>query len=258
MDQSIILPHLPKGVRLTVLPVADSTNRLLTERAKEGQSEDELLIALSQTAGRGRFDRAFYSPDGTGIYMSLLLHPAFSPSLYPLITPLTGVAVAEAIEEISGKAVGIKWVNDIYDGKRKLCGILAEAGFAPSPYLVIGIGINAFMPSSIPAELEGLLGAVFDTAVPLGRERIIAAFLDRFYTHLGCLGKRDFMQEYRRRSILLGKRITVHDAARDTARTGEGKAATCLDIDGEGGLIIRYENGEHAVLRAGEVTLSLR
>ena len=257
MDTKKILSHLPKGVKLTLLEKASSTNRLLTEKARAGAQEDELLIALSQSEGRGRFDRRFFSPDGTGVYMSLLLHPDFEPSLYPLITPLTGVAVAEAIEAVSNRRAGIKWVNDIYADGRKLCGILAEAGFAPAPYLVIGIGINVFPPKETPRELAHLLGTVLDEVTEDGRERLIGAFLDRFYAHLNALPSRAFLEEYRQRSILTGKWVYVHDTAFDTVKTGEGRKAECIGIDEDGALLVRYENGAYDKLIAGEVTLSL-
>ena len=75
---------------------ADSTNKILCEAARAGEEKNVLLIAETQTAGRGRFDRRFFSPAGTGIYMSLLLHPTCAPAFFPLITPMAGAAAAEA------------------------------------------------------------------------------------------------------------------------------------------------------------------
>ncbi len=257
MDLNTIKSHLPQGMTLSVLEKASSTNRLLCEAAKAGAGE-ALLIAKSQTEGRGRFDRRFYSPKDSGIYMSLLLRPALDAACFPLLTPLAGVAVAEAVEAVSGKRAGIKWVNDIYLDGKKLSGILAEGGFSPIPYVVIGIGINAYTPKDLPKELKGTVTSVFgEREGEDKREALLCELLDRFFTYYRALPDTSFMESYRRRSILIGKRVWVHNAAFDTAKTKEGRAALCLGIDDGGALLVRYEDGSEAALSAGEVTLSL-
>ncbi len=255
MDLNTIKSHLPQGMTLSVLEKASSTNRLLCEAARAGAGE-ALLIAEEQTEGKGRFDRRFYSPRGTGIYMSLLLRPTLDAEGFPLLTPLAGVAVAEAVEAVSGKRAGIKWVNDIYYEGKKLSGILAEGGFSPTPYVVIGIGINAYAPP-VPEPLRGSVTSVFGEKEGADqRGELIGAFLDRFFAYYRDLPARDFMAEYRRRSVLIGKRVRVHNAAFDTAKTGEGRAALCLDIDESGALVVLYDDGTKEHLSAGEVSLS--
>ncbi len=257
MDTKPLSRCLPDGMTLTVLEETGSTNRLLLEAAYAGEGET-LLIAESQSEGRGRFDRRFFSPPGTGIYMSLLLYPDFDFSLYPLLTPLCGVAVAEAAEAVSDRHAEIKWVNDIYADGKKLAGILAEAGRSHAPFVVLGIGVNAYTPSHIPEELKGKMISLWgEKGKTDERERFVCAFLERFFHYYSMLPKRDFMAEYRRRSLLIGKKVRVHNAAFDTAKTGEGTEALCLGVDEDGALLVLYENGESACLTAGEVTLSL-
>ena len=193
--------------------------------------------------------------------MSLLLHPRFDLSFYPLLTPLAGTAAAEAIEVLSGKKVGIKWVNDLYIDAKKVCGILAECGTSPDgqPYAIIGIGINAYLPKELPDELAPILGAVWKTCEKTDlRPHLIGAFLSCFYKAYAAMPEdKSFMNAYRARSILIGKTVYVHHAASDTAKTGKGVRASCLDISQDGALLVEYEDGKREHLQAGEVTLSL-
>lgn len=248
------------GIALDIryMAEADSTNKMLCEAARKGEKDTVLLIAETQTAGRGRFERRFFSPAGTGIYMSLLLHPTCSPALFPLITPLAGAAAAEAMESLSGERVGIKWVNDLYKNGKKIAGILAESGFyGDAPYLVLGIGINAYMPQEMPEELRSIAGAVWKEKTEDQRPALIAAFLERFFAYYAALPEKAFLDSYRAHSILIGKTVSVHNAAFDTAKTGEGQKALCIGIDENAALLVRYEDGKTDVLSAGEVTLSL-
>ena len=113
---------------IEVRDVVSSTNAIMKESAKQGEEEFKVLIASSQTDGRGRMGRSFYSPDGTGIYMSVLLRPKKEINSIRTTTN-AAVAVAKALENVSGKNTGIKWVNDIYLDGRKVCGILTESSF---------------------------------------------------------------------------------------------------------------------------------
>ena len=258
MNFDTIKSRLPEGMTLTILEEASSTNRLLREAAQRTETGEALLLAEEQSEGKGRFDRRFYSPRGTGIYMSLLLRPAMGAECFPLLTPLAGAAVAEATEALSGKSIGIKWVNDIYFEGKKLAGILAEGGFSPAPFVILGIGINAYTPKALPPEIRDTVTSVFgEKNGEDRREALLCEILDRFFAYYRALPSLAFMESYRRRSILIGKRVFVHNAAFDTAKTGEGRAALCLGISETGALLVRYENGEEAALSAGEVTLSL-
>ena len=244
-----------------------STNAYLASLAREGESEGLVVLARTQSEGKGRFSRRFYSPDGSGVYMSLLLRPNFSSEHFPLLTALAGAAAAEAAEEISGKRVGIKWVTDLYLDGKKIAGILAESGTSEKvnnalqnkQFVVIGIGINLFLPTYVPEELSGKLGALFDfgEASEGAKDAFLSAFLSRFYTYYEKMPSRAFLDGYRERSILIGKQVRLHSAAFDTAREGGGEKVTVTGIYGDGSLVVLTEGGEEMHVLSGDVTLSL-
>lgn len=109
---------------LQVQTEVTSTNTLLKAQAEQGAPEGTVLIAESQTAGKGRLGRHFTSPPGTGIYFSLLLRPHCTAEKSLFITTTAAVAVCEAIEQVTGLNPQIKWVNDVYLNEKKVCGIL--------------------------------------------------------------------------------------------------------------------------------------
>ena len=196
-----------------------------------------VLIAGSQSAGRGRMARAFASPEG-GLYMSVLLAPA-SVDEALAITPRAAVAVSRAIESVSGRETAIKWVNDILIDGKKVCGILAEARAGEGLAVVLGIGVNV---SAVPAGLEGTAGAVFDEAPALARERLAAAILGELRE------RRDVYAEYVRRCSTPGNMV-------DVARGGERFIARALGIDERFRLLVERADGSRAALDSGEVTL---
>lgn len=123
-----IFKHLKheNDLSISVRRTVDSTNTWVRQRAQEGAAEGTVVVAEGQTAGRGRRGRAFFSPEGSGIYLSLLLRPSIDPSQAHLLTCAAAVAVARAIERTSGQSASIKWVNDVYCNERKVAGILTE------------------------------------------------------------------------------------------------------------------------------------
>ena len=138
-----------KGFEPETFDTVDSTNSIARQRAAAGACEGLTLIASSQTTGRGRKGRNLFSPDGTGIYMSVLLRPQASPQIALRITTMAAVSVCQAIEGLCSREPGIKWVNDIYMDGRKVCGILTETALAAGgrlEYVVLGIGVNALEP----------------------------------------------------------------------------------------------------------------
>ena len=128
-DKNSILAKLKTAIPLDIriLEAAGSTNSVAKDAARSGAAENTVIIAERQTAGRGRGSHTFFSPESTGIYMSILLRPHFEYALCPLITTAAAAATARAIEELSGKKALIKWINDIFVGSGKVCGILTEA-----------------------------------------------------------------------------------------------------------------------------------
>ena len=240
---------------LDVRETVRSTNTLLSEIALQGAPEGYVIVADGQTAGKGRMGKDFFSPTGHGAYFSILLRPRQNAAASTLVTPAAAVAAARAIEKVSGFHVGIKWVNDLYLEGKKVCGILTEARSGMEAgkmdYIVVGIGINVTRPekgfTGTLAETAGYLREKPDTA---GAERckLIAATLDGFWGYYQQIEKREYLDEYRARSIVLGKKVSV------IAGGGE-KTARALEIDDDCGLLVRYEDGSTETLRSGSVSV---
>lgn len=233
----------------------DSTNNMCKELARKGE-DTALVIASSQTAGKGRLGRSFFSPEGTGIYMSLLLRPAFSPELITLITTAAAVAVADAIDNVCNKNTLIKWVNDIYIKEKKVCGILCEAGFSgsnnSSNYVILGIGINLFAPKdSFPEDIKDKAGSIFgEFSQGIGiKEQLIEETVKNFMEIYEKLPSKEYMNKYRQKSFLIGKNVAFH---KDKQRfTG-----TVQDINDNAEIIIQAKD-ETVTLFAGEVSLEI-
>ena len=237
---------------IKVLPETDSTNRVAKELAAQGAPEGTLVVAQRQSSGRGRLGRSFFSPEG-GIYMSMVLRPQIMAEKALLITTCGAVAVARAIEKICGCETGIKWVNDIFVKGKKVCGILAEAGFsggADCPeYVILGIGINV-KKQSVPEELEGIVGCLEEYgACPADNMLLIEAVWEEFSELYQTLSTAVYMEEYKRRSILLGREVAV------LAADGDYRAVV-TDIDKEGHLVVERDGTEY-VLSSGEVSVRL-
>ena len=159
-----------------------STNDRAKALALSGAPEGSLVVALTQTAGRGQQGRSFYSPAGTGAYMSLVLRPRTLTAPED-VTIAAAVAVARAAEALSARPTQIKWVNDVYLGGKKICGILTEGGAAPdgSPWAVVGIGVNLLPPTGgFPEELRDIAGAVTKERRRGLRSSLCASILRRF------------------------------------------------------------------------------
>ena len=235
-----------------------STNTVLRGLAGSLAGEGYVIAAGAQSAGKGRFGRAFHSPAGHGAYFSLLLRPGSRASEAALITSAAAVAAARAIEEVFGVSVGIKWVNDLLVDGKKVCGILTEAEFGMESgrieSAVLGIGINVSEPEDgFPEELENVATALCGKGRVINagsRCRLIAAALDNFWGYYTNLSERAFLSEYRSRSILPGRDIIVV--------SGEGgRPARAIGVDDDCGLIVRYEDGSTATLSSGEVSIRL-
>ena len=243
------------GLRLQVVPVISSTNTVLKRMAEEGAEEGLCLIAEEQTAGKGRMGRSFYSPAGSGLYMSVLLRPKLSATDAVNITACAAVAVAEAIESLAPVQARIKWVNDVYVEGRKVCGILTEASLdsatAAVNYLVVGIGINTRPPEGgFPADLQKIAGSVFgEEETPELRCRLAAAVLDRLLGYYEHLQERPWLEEYRKRSLVTGKEIRVLMPGK------EPENGTAIGIGDDFSLLMQMEDGTLRRLNSGEVSI---
>lgn len=240
------------GLTIETYPSVTSTNTILKQRGSLGAPHGLVIAAESQSAGRGRMGRAFFSPSETGVYFSVLLRPNLSPADSLLITTSAAVACAQVLEQVSGKRAEIKWVNDIYVDGKKVCGMLTEASFAGGTtldYAVLGIGINLFTPSGgFPAEIKEKAGSLLDSQNTDLRCYLIGEILNRFFPIYDQLPNRAFVDEYRSRSFLDGKQILV-------IKPDATVAATALYVDEDLSLLVRYPDGTTEHLSSGDISI---
>lgn len=227
-----------------------STNLVLKDMAKQGAPHGSLCLCECQTAGRGRMDRTWASPEGQGVWMSVLLRPALQPEDAPLLTFACALAMAKAVRETAGVDVRIKWPNDLVLQGRKLCGILLEMGFdAQGRYVVAGTGLNV-RRGAYPAELADRAISIEECAALPDRGAIVAAYLKALEDAVSAIeekGLSGIAAEYRAQSVTLGSRVRVLGAVELTG--------TAEDIDPSGALLVRTEDGTlHRVL-AGDVSV---
>lgn len=239
--------------KLDVRKSVSSTNTLAKELAADSADEGYVLIASQQTEGRGRMGRSFYSPDSTGLYLSLILRPRLNLEDSLLITTSTAVAVAKAIEKLTENDVCIKWVNDLFVNDKKVCGILTEASLnienGGLEYAVIGIGINV-STRNFPDNLKSIAGSIF-TNKPDDKpitSLLAAEVLNNLAQAMNKLTDKTYLEEYKKRSFLIGKEI-------DVLRGNEFIPAKALDIDDRARLLVEYQNGSREALSSGEVSV---
>ncbi len=243
-----------KDCDIAVYDCLTSTNAWQKQAGEAGKAAPSVVIARAQTAGRGRMGRSFFSPDGTGLYVSLLLRPDFDISQSLYLTTCCAVCVAEAIEAVCGKTAGIKWVNDIFVDGKKACGILTEASVDMENnklhYAVVGIGVNVAPPKDgFPPELASIATPLWETQEEAKPAELCAAILNRFFAYLEDFSARAFLADYRRRSILIGKSVTY-------PWQGKTETAKVLDIGDDASLVLQAED-EIRRLQCGEVSVRL-
>ena len=242
------------GRNMQVFSEIGSTNTAAKKLASERVANGTVIIADKQTEGRGRMGRSFESPSGTGIYMSLVLYPEFGLECAPLITSAAACAVAEAIDEVCGCDVSIKWVNDLYLNGRKICGILTEASLGLEmkslDHAVIGIGVNVRSVRNVFGEELGNIATSIEdeTGVKADRNVLCGAMLNKLEHYLGMVESREFLNEYRRRELLTGNTITANVG-------GNTLTGMAMGIDDNANLIIKLPDGKLKKLGSGEASL---
>ena len=243
-----------EGIEIDLRGEVTSTNTVLKELAEQGRPEGLVLIAQSQVKGKGRLGRSFYSPQGQGLYMSILLRPELPAEDSLAITTAAAVAVAEAVSRVTGRQAMIKWVNDVYLEGRKICGILTEAAIdfenGKLNYAVLGIGVNILEPpGGFPPEISETAGALYREEAPADtRTRLAAEILNCFFGFYRALPEHSYMDAYKKLSLLTGLEITFQQGQ----ETWEG---TVLGIDNEARLVVRLDSGEEKAFSAGEVAI---
>ncbi len=241
-------------VSLHLLDTVDSTNTEAKRRVTEGSASSALYIARTQTGGRGRLGRTFHSP-ATGLYMTLALATDRPLSAAVTVTAHAAVAAATAIEALTGRAVGIKWVNDLYLDGGKLAGILTEAVTAPDghTHLLVGIGIN-LTTASFPADLRAPAASLFSPAeathdTPALRGALAGEITRRL---LGLIAadepaRRSALAAYRSRLLYIGEPVIC-------TRGSEAFTGALRGVD-EGYSLLVETDGEMVTLCSGEISV---
>ena len=244
------------GRKVLYFDSLDSTNNEI-KRQSIGHVENGLaIIADCQTGGRGRRGRAFLSPAGKGLYLSLLMQPRCSVEELSMLTAWSAVALCDAVERVCGVRPGIKWPNDLVLQGKKLCGVLTEleleAETGHPRYVIVGIGTNVFQteadfgPEVAPIAIS--LAQALDT--PPGRTALAAEILrsmDALYQDFP-QAKERYLEQYRRDCLTLGKDISV-------VRTDGSRKGFAAGISEDFALIVRWEDGTEEPLSAGEVSV---
>lgn len=252
LSEDTLRRWLPPDVPLQLLPETDSTNLDAKRWAAEGAPHGALVLALRQTGGRGRLGRSFSSPLG-GLYLSVVLRPGAGFAAPGLVTSAAAVAVCGAVQSLCGLSLGIKWVNDLFYQGKKCCGILAEAGTAPETgaveYMVVGIGLNlSTPPAAFPPDVAQLATSLYPGGTaPVSRAQLTAEIHRRLLALCAALPSRDFLAEYRRRSLVLGRPVQV------LSKTPY--PALALAINNDANLVVQMEDGSQKTLSYGEISI---
>ena len=236
-------------------PELDSTNDRLKAMSQQGAPHGTVLIADRQTGGHGRRGRTFLSPEGVGIYLSILLRPDCPPAVLMHLTCAAAVAMCEAVENVAHFRPGIKWTNDLVYDKRKLGGILTELRLNTKghvDYAIIGIGINCCQQETdFAPEIRDIAGSLaMVSGQEIDRSRVAAAMMDALYRMDAILlpKKAVLLERYRKDCITVGQEISLLRG--DTVRHGKA-----LDVDDEGALVVAFPDGSIEAVNSGEVSV---
>ncbi len=248
--------------RIEYRPTVGSTNDIAKQLGAEGAPEATLVLADEQTAGRGRLGRAWWSPPGTAIAVSLLLRPTLPPARAHRLTMLAGLATAEAIEQVTGLRVGLKWPNDVVieqaaRSKRqeaktlKLGGILSEASIAGEAFefAVVGLGLNINVDFRGRADLPEATSLMMELGHEVDRLAILRALVERFAARYAVI-ERDgqLPADWSARLTTLGRQVVARRGDESIVGLAEG-------VDESGALLIRTDDGALRRVDAADVTL---
>lgn len=236
------------GILVKHYEQTESTNTEAKRYASTAtDSSPVLFLADSQSGGRGRLGRSFFCRRGGGIYMSLLYFTNDTLCDTVSVTTAAATYVSLAIEAVTGESMMIKWVNDVYNSNGKVCGILVEGHNTALGYaVVVGIGIN-LGSADFPMEISGIASSLSD--VDAIRSADIAEYIcSRLLEHSENHGNREYMNEYRKRFMLMGRYVDLFVGG-ELTESGEA-----CGVDDSGALLLRV-NGEVKKILSGEVSV---
>ncbi|MBF0380839.1 MAG: biotin--[acetyl-CoA-carboxylase] ligase [Magnetococcales bacterium] len=256
LQQDVLASGLFSPDKIQFFTTLDSTNIYAGKIAREGAADGTVVIADSQSAGRGRLGRVWDSPSGVNLYFSLILRPAIEPRYAAQLTLLTGLALAESIREFGADDVEIKWPNDLLLGGKKVAGILTEMAVEENQvqFVVVGVGVNVNVEISGLTEEIGKIAAVLSDHLKkkVKRSAFLADFLNRFlgwyrlYLTDGFASIRSIWLD---RSRIKGRRVQVN-------LVDESFSGTAVDLDIDGFLLVKRDDTQkEAKVLAGDVLL---
>ncbi len=242
------------GRELQYWPEVDSTNAMARRLAAEWAVEGTVVVAEAQSKGRGRAGKPWYSPPGLNLYLSVILHPAVEVQKAALLTLISSLAIADAIDAEGGQAQ-VKWPNDVLLADRKVAGVLAELQALGERVetLVLGIGVNMNVSQdSLDQALGKTAWGATSLKEVLGREIDRVAFavtllesLERRYDRFRASGRKAIVQEWKAQSCL-GQRARIIERGRSIEGITE-------DIDESGCLLVRLDDGSLLHVSEGEI-----
>jgi BirA family biotin operon repressor/biotin-[acetyl-CoA-carboxylase] ligase len=243
------------AARLHYLRSVGSTNAVLTGLAEDGAPSGEAVLAEEQTGGRGRLGRAWHSPEGGGLWLSVLLRTDLPAEKLAPLSIAVAVGVGEALRELTGLDVRVKWPNDILVGGKKLGGVLVESTRAPdaeTTSVVVGLGLNVNTTAGdMPPELEELATSLRES---VGREldrlevlRAVVTALEDCFDEFLERGIGSLRERWRDLSTLRGLRVTLNAGS-------EGRTGTVVDMADSGALILEMAGGGTEEVWHGDIT----
>lgn len=251
LNKEKILSQLDNKHNIVLLEEVDSTNNYAKKMAKDEAIDDAIIIANSQTFGRGRLGRSFESNKSSGIYMSILLKPTFSLEYAKKITCLASVAVSKAIDKLTGLSSKIKWVNDIYINNKKVSGILTEASTLVEEgkleYVVIGIGINTYTQVFSDELIKIATTLENEAQMVISRCDLIVNVINYIDYYLSHIEENIFMDEYIEKSFVIGNTVEL-------TKYDKKYLVEVVGISKDGELIIKKEDGTKEYVSSGEIT----
>ena len=250
-----LLSALPENEHIHYFEAIDSTNLQAKALGLQGAPHGTTVIAKKQTAGRGRLGRSFHSPDGQGIYLSMVLRPGCHATELMHLTCAVGCAVCDALESVTGLRPGIKWTNDLVFAKRKLGGILTELSLDSEGnvnFAVVGIGINCTQKiQDFPPDIQDIATSLTEITerkpdIPQLTVSIITSLQtmsEKLLSHRDAI-----LEQYRKDCVTLGNEISV--VTPTSVRHG-----LAVDIDRDGALVVDFPDSSRETVNSGEVSI---
>ncbi|EEU16714.1 bifunctional ligase/repressor BirA [Enterococcus faecalis] len=251
--QLALWPQTPP-LTITVLETSESTMTDAKRAILDQTPDNTLIVADMQEMPRGRFGRPFFATPGKGIYMSMVLQPNQNFEEIAQYTVIMAVAVARAMDALAGVHTEIKWVNDLYLNGKKVCGILSEAmsnvETGQISNVIIGMGINfSITETEFPEDIRQKVTSLFPNGEPTAtRNELVANIWNHFYQILDERSTKDFLEEYRQRSFVIGKDVAF-------TQNGQDFRGVATTINGNGELIVQLPDGTAKTLSSGEISL---